>query len=55
MNKKLITSNLLSAVKLIVIVQHQNADNTALFNKLDKALEHLLIVKLSLDDRKLKL
>jgi hypothetical protein len=50
MNNQVITNNLLSAVKLIVIVQHQNADNTALFNKLDKALEHLLIVKLSLDD-----
>ncbi len=50
MNKKLITSNLLSAVKLIVIVQHQHEDNKELFNQLDKALEHLLIVKLSLGD-----
>ena len=54
MNTQLITNNLLSAVKLIVIVQHQNADNTALFNQLDKALEHLLIVKLSLDDDEVK-
>jgi hypothetical protein len=50
MNKKTITNNLLSAIKLIVIVQHQNEDNKELFAQLDKALEHLLIVKLSLGD-----
>ena len=50
MDKKTITSNLLSAIKLIVIVQHQNEDNKELFAQLDKALEHLLIVKLSLGD-----
>ena len=50
MNTQLITNNLLSAIKLIVIVQHQHEDNKELFNKLDKALEHLLIVKLSLGD-----
>ena len=50
MNKKTITSNLLSAIKLIVIVQHQNEDNKELFTHLDKALEYLLVVKLSLGD-----
>ncbi len=50
MDKKTITSNLLSAVKLLVIAQHQNEDNQELFAQLDKALEHLLIVKLSLGD-----
>jgi hypothetical protein len=50
MNKKTITSNLLSAIKLIVIVQHQNEDNKELFAQLDKALEHLLVVKLSISD-----
>lgn len=48
MDNQLITNNLLSAIKLIVIVQHQNADNKELFSQLDKALEHLLIVKLSI-------
>jgi len=50
MNKETITSNLLSAIKLIVIVQHQNEDNKELFSQLDKALEHLLVVKLSIGD-----
>lgn len=50
MNKKTITSNLLSAIKLIVIVQHQNEDNKELFAQLDKALEYLLLVKLSIGD-----
>jgi hypothetical protein len=50
MDKKTITSNLLSAIKLIVIVQHQNEDNKELFAQLDKALEHLLIVKLAISD-----
>ena len=50
MNKKTITSNLLSAIKLIVIVQHENEDNKELFTQLDKALEYLLVVKLSLGD-----
>ena len=50
MNKKTITNNLLSAIKLIVIVQHQNEDNKELFSQLDKVLEHLLIVKLAIGD-----
>lgn len=50
MNKKTITSNLLSAIKLIVIVQHQNEDNQELFTQLDKALEYLLVVKLAIGD-----
>jgi hypothetical protein len=50
MNTQVITSNLLSAIKLIVIVQHQNEDNKELFAQLDKALEHLLVVKLSIGD-----
>ena len=50
MNNQVITNNLLSAVKLLVIAQHQNEDNQELFSQLDKALEHLLIVKLSLGD-----
>lgn len=50
MDKKTITSNLLSAIKLIVIVQHQNEDNKQLFAQLDKALEYLLLVKLSIGD-----
>jgi hypothetical protein len=50
MNKKTITNNLLSAIKLIVIVQHQNEDNKQLFTQLDKALEHLLVVKLAIGD-----
>ena len=50
MNTQLITNNLLSAIKLIVIVQHQNEDNKELFAQLDKALEHLLVVKLSISD-----
>ena len=50
MNTQLITNNLLSAIKLIVIVQHQNKDNKELFAQLDKALEHLLVVKLSISD-----
>ena len=50
MNTQVITNNLLSAIKLIVIVQHQNEDNRELFAQLDKALEHLLVVKLSISD-----
>ena len=50
MNKKTITSNLLSAVKLLVIAQHQNEDNKELFAQLDKALEYLLVVKLAIGD-----
>ena len=50
MNKKTITSNLLSAIKLIEIIQHQNEDNKQLFAQLDKALEYLLVVKLSISD-----
>jgi hypothetical protein len=50
MNKKTITNNLLSAIKLIVIVQHQNEDNQELFAQLDKALEYLLVVKLAIGD-----
>ncbi len=50
MNTQVITNNLLSAIKLIVIVQHQNEDNQELFAQLDKALEHLLVVKLSISD-----
>lgn len=50
MDKKTITNNLLSAIKLIVIVQHQNEDNKELFAQLDKALEYLLVVKLAIGD-----
>ena len=50
MDNQLITNNLLSAIKLIVIVQHQNEDNKELFAQLDKALEYLLVVKLSIGD-----